>query len=113
VTTVPQAIHRREIARRLDRIGATQGTLARCAKISDSQLSLVLSGHKLLSEPAQIAIIGALNFFEKLAADSAPVPVRFSDADTIERLFKEYMLAHEADHVVRTAGELQEASAAK
>ena len=113
MTTVPQFIHRREIARRLDRVGATQSSLARCAHISDSRLSLVLSGKKLLSEQAQTNVMDVLAYFEKLSAESAPVPVRFSDVDAIERLYKEYLQNSEANQVVCTDDELQKAAAAK
>jgi hypothetical protein len=110
MTTVPQFIHRREIARRLDRVGATQGCLARCVGISDPQLSLVLSGQKLMSETVQLNTIQTLRFFEELAADHAPAPVRFSDVDAIEQLYKEWRRKHEDDQVVHAADEVIAAS---
>jgi len=105
MTVIPQYIHRREITRRLDRIGATQGALARCVSISDSALSLVLSGRKLMSEEVQRRVMRVLRCFEELAADHAPVPVRFSDVEAIETLYKEWRHKHDSEEVVRADDE--------
>ncbi len=110
MTEVSQYIGRREIARRCDAVGATRSALARCAGISDPQLSLVLSGERLLSEKAQIAILDVLTFFEQLSADAEPVPVRFSDVETILRLYKEWQAKHAAGLVVMTEAEAQAAA---
>jgi hypothetical protein len=110
MTEVAQYVGRREIARRLNAIGANQNVLCRCAGIANPVLSMVLSGQRFLSEKAQIAILDALAFFEQLAADAGPVPVRFSDVETIFKLYREWQSRHAADEVVGTE---EEAAAAK
>jgi hypothetical protein len=95
----------------VEKLGVPQRTIVGCseeygAPISETQLSLFLSGKRGASADVQDMLIAVWRFARKEVRDSR-VPIDFKNVPAIRRLFREFVEAEDENNVIRSAREAQ------